>query len=245
MVYRLRISYVGTRYSGWQRQPNAVTVQQRVEEALSALMGEDVSVHGASRTDAGVHARGQEAHLILDREFPESGLVHGTNHHLPQDIRVLESRRMPDGFHARKSATSKEYSYRLDSASVQSPLDAPFSVQIGPGLNVPALQQCASRLVGSHDFSAFALAGGNHSQPVREIFAADWRETDSTLRLRIKGSGFLRGMVRSLVGTMLEVGRGKMTPEQFGNLLQGGERCEAGPTALARGLTLESVQYPC
>lgn len=245
MVYRLRISYVGTAYAGWQRQPNALTIQQTVEEALARLLGEDVRVHGASRTDAGVHARGQEAHFTLAREFPESGLVHGTNHHLPPDVRVLESQRMPDGFHARKSALSKLYSYRLDRSPVVAPLDAPFVVGVEPSIELERLCQAAARVVGRHDFRAFALAGGGHRHSEREIQSAEWEERGSELRLRIEGDGFLRGMVRSLVGTMLEVARDRMSLETVDDLLQGRDRSAAGPTAPAHGLTLESVRYPC
>lgn len=244
MVYRLIVSYRGAAYAGWQRQDNARTVQEVLEEALAGLLGRAVAVVGASRTDSGVHARGQAAHLELPAPFPPRGLVHGTNHHLPEDVRVLAAAAMPAGFHARKHAAAKEYTYRLSRAEVLSPLDAPFAARVGPGLDVAAMRQAAAALPGRHDFSAFAAAGGSHTDPHRRIFAAEWSEAGEELRLRVVGDGFLRGMVRALVGTLIEVGLGKRSPEQLASLLAGRPREEAGPTAPAHGLVLERVFYP-
>lgn len=244
MFYSLKLSYVGTAYSGWQRQPHALTVQQVVEDALTDVLARPVAIVGSGRTDAGVHARGQMAHLELQGGFPERGLLHGTNQRLPQDIRVMEAHRMADGFHARKVAVSKEYRYRLEMADVLSPLDAPFALRVEPQLAVEPMRVATAALPGDHDFSAFAIAGGAHTQSVRRIFSAEWVELGSAIELRIVGSGFLRGMVRSLVGTLLEVGRGRRAPEEFVGLLEGGERSAAGPTAAAHGLCLERVTYP-
>ena len=242
--YRLILSYRGGAYAGWQRQENALSVQQVVEEALSRLLEQPVTVVGASRTDAGVHARGQAAHLELARPFAESGLVHGTNHHLPEDVRVLAAAAVPAGFHARKHALGKEYLYRLSRAAVLSPLDSPFVARAPEETDVARMAQAVEFLPGRHDFSAFALAGGSHGQPFRHIFSARWEEEGEELRFRIFGEGFLRGMVRALVGTLVEVGAGKRSPESFAELLAGRPRQEAGPTAPAHGLVLERVFYP-
>jgi tRNA pseudouridine38-40 synthase len=242
--YRLTLSYRGTAYAGWQRQENAVAVQQVVEEALARLLGSPVRVTGASRTDAGVHARGQAAHLELPRPFPERGLVHGTNHHLPEDVRVLAAARMPDGFHARRHAWGKEYLYRLSRAAVLSPLDAPFVAAAPAGLDLGRMARAAALLPGRHDFSAFALAGGSHGQPFRRIFSAVFELAGEELAFRIVGEGFLRGMVRALVGTLVETGTGRRSLEGFAALLAGAPRSAAGPTAPAHGLTLERVLYP-
>ena len=243
MVYRLTLSYVGTAYAGWQRQPDTLTVQEVVEGAVAAIVGTETPVVGAGRTDAGVHARGQVAHVEVREAVELRALVHGTNHHLPADVRVMAADRVRDGFHARKSARAKEYGYRLSRRRVLSPLDAPFVVSIGRSVEIEALHCAARMLVGEHDFTAFALAGGSHGQPRRTVFAADWVRRGDELEFRIVGDGFLRGMVRSLVGTLLEVGRGRRSLAEFEALLGGAPRSAAGPTAPAHGLTLERVLY--
>jgi len=219
-------------------------VQQVLEEALERLLEQPVRAVGASRTDAGVHARGQAAHLELPRPFAESGLVHGTNHYLPEDVRVLAAASMQTGFHAREHARGKEYLYRLSRAAVLSPLDSPFIAQAPAGLDLARMSAAAASLPGRHDFSAFALAGGSHRQPFRRIFSARWEESGEEIRFRVVGEGFLRGMVRALAGTLIEVGSGKRSPESFAELLTGRPRSEAGPTAPAHGLVLERVFYP-
>ncbi len=242
MIHKLTIAYDGSRFAGWQRQPEVETVQAVLEEALERIVGERAPVVGAGRTDAGVHARGQVAHVELDREVESRALVRGVNHHLPGAVRVLDARRVRDGFHARKCALGKEYRYRLSRSPVLQPLEAGWTLGIG-AVDVDGLRAATRALIGRHDFTAFALAGGAHGQPFRRILGADWHEEGPTLELRIVGDGFLRGMVRSLVGTLLEVGYGKRDVEAFGRLLDGRPRAEAGPTAPAHGLVLEQVFY--
>ena len=243
-TYRLTLAYRGAGYAGWQRQENALAVQQVVEEALERLLGFAVRLTGASRTDAGVHARGQVAHLELAAPFAPGGLVHGANHALPEDVRVLGAAEMPDGFHARKHAWGKEYVYRLSRAAILSPLDSLFVARAPAAADVEKMTRVTDFLPGRHDFSAFALAGGGHGQPCRTIAAAGWEEEGEELRFRVVGEGFLRGMVRALVGTLVEVGTGRRSPESFAALLGGGARAAAGPTAPAHGLVLERVFYP-
>lgn len=243
MRYRLTISYRGTRYAGWQRQDNALSVQQVVEEAVSKLAGQPVRITGASRTDAGVHARGQVAHLDLERSLPARALVHGVNPHLPEDVRVLAAAEVDETFHARKSALGKEYRYRLSRAEVVSPLDSLFVVQVPSRIDLGRMERATAFLPGRHDFSAFALAGGSHGQPFRQIQATSWTGREEELVFSVTGDGFLRGMVRALVGTLIEVGLGRRDPESLSDLLQGRPRSEAGPTAPAQGLVLERVFY--
>ncbi len=242
-VYKLTLAYRGTTYAGWQRQDNAVSVQEVLEEGLAAVLGRAAGVVGAGRTDAGVHARGQVAHLELPAPFPLRGLVFGTNAHLPEAVRVLQAARAPRGFHARRHATAKLYRYRLVRATVLSPLDAPFSVRVEPSIDLAAMRAATSALPGEHDFRAFALTGGAPGPTVRKIFAAGIEERGAELLFSIEGEGFLRGMVRSLVGTLLEVGRSRREPEAFVSLLAGAERSRAGPTAPPQGLSLDLVRY--
>lgn len=247
MVYRLTISYRGTAYAGWQWQENAASVQQTVEEALGDLLGHPQRIHAAGRTDAGVHARGQTAHLELDRSFDLKGLVHGTNHRLPRDVRVLAAHRMAHGFHARKHALGKEYLYRVYRGRVVAPLDEPFVLRVESPLDLAAMRRAAAALPGLHDFTAFALQGGSHGQPFRRLYAAAIDEHGRELCLRFFGAGFLRGMVRTLVGTLLEIGRRRRSPENLPHLLARDPRADpprAGATARAHGLSLERVFYP-
>lgn len=247
MVVRLIASYRGAAYAGWQRQDNALAVQEVLEQALARLLGTPVRVVGASRTDAGAHARGQAAHLepsAAVERWPLRGLVHGTNRLLPEDVRVLAADRMAAGFHARRCARGKEYCYRLSRAEVLSPLDAPFALRVPARLDAAAMELAAAALVGRHDFSAFALTGGAHTHAFRTIAAAGFTAAGEELRFRVVGDGFLRGMVRALVGTLLEVGLGRRSPEAFAALLGGAARGAAGPSAPAHGLVLERVLYP-
>jgi tRNA pseudouridine38-40 synthase len=245
MVYRLIVAYDGSPFAGWQRQPGAVTVQATIEEALASIIGHRVPVVGAGRTDAGVHALGQVAHLEVEWPVEQRALVHGVNHHLPPAVRVLEARRATDGFHARKCALAKEYRYRTSRATVLSPFEAGTTLRVAP-VDVEAMRAATRLLPGRHDFTAFALAGGAHARPFRRILGAEWREAGEVLELAIVGDGFLRGMVRSLVGTLLEVGSGRRSVEDFAELLGGRPRDAAGPTAPAHGLVLRRVFYePC
>ncbi|NJL28461.1 MAG: tRNA pseudouridine(38-40) synthase TruA [Thermoanaerobaculia bacterium] len=244
MVYRLTISYRGTGYAGWQRQANALAVQQVVEEALEDLVGAPVRLVGASRTDAGVHARAQSAHLVLSRPFALGGLVHGTNFRLPEDVRILAADAMPPGFHARRAALGKEYLFRLCRTRVVAPIEAPFVVAVPSNLDLEAMRRAMRALPGRHDFTAFAQSDGSHTQPFRRLFAATLDTRGREVRLRFFGEGFLRGMVRALVGTLLEVGSGTRPPEEMAALLEGRAREQAGPSAPAHGLTLERVFYP-
>jgi len=241
--FRLTLAYDGTDFAGWQRQPNAPTVQQELEEAIGRLAGEVPRTTGAGRTDAGVHAAGQVVSFELARELPPRALVHGVNRELPPAIRVLDAAAAPPGFDARRHATAKLYRYRLDRSAVVPPGRARFVAPAEGSLALDALTAAAAALVGRHDFSAFALAGGAATTTVRTIRAAAWEEHGPELRFRIAGDGFLRGMVRSLVGTLVEVGVGRRGVDEFVALLAGGERAAAGATAPARGLCLERVDY--
>jgi tRNA pseudouridine38-40 synthase len=241
----LTVAYVGTQYAGWQRQPNGLAVQQVLEEALARLAGGPAAALGASRTDAGVHAEGQAVSVALPRRLPPSALVHGTNAELPADVRVVTARAVPPGFDARRAAAAKTYRYRLSRSATIDPARRAFVVPAPRELDTAALRAAALALAGRHDFAAFALAGGAATTSVRRVFAAAWEERGDELVFRITGEGFLRGMVRSLVGTLLEVGTGRRTAAEMAALVGGGAaRDAAGPTAPAAGLCLERVDFP-
>lgn len=244
MVHRLTLAYHGGRYAGWQRQTNASTVQEIVEHALAGLFDTPVRIHAASRTDAGVHAEGQIVHLDLPRTMPLEGLVHGCNHRLPPDVRVTAAHRMADGFDARRSVLGKAYRYRLFHGRVVPPLLADRAVGAPADCDLPAIRRAIGAFVGEHDFGAFALAGGSHTTSVRRLFAASVERQGRQTYLRFFGAGFLRGMVRGMVGTLLEVGSGRREADSIASLLDGGPRSRSGPTAPAHGLTLERVFYP-
>ena len=241
---RLWLEYDGTRYHCWQRQKNALTIQEVVEAALLKLTQEKVSLIGSGRTDAGVHALGQVANFFTTRALPLKAFLHGLNSLLPPDIAILEVQEAPMDFHARKSARHKTYEYRLLNRPVRSPLSRTHGWWLDDKLHLEAMQQAAASLLGEHDFSAFRASGGRVGSPVRKVLAASWQqEPGGWLLFSITANGFLRGMVRSLMGTMVEIGQGKRPPTDLKELLQHGQRHLVGPTAPAHGLFLVEVVY--
>lgn len=241
---RLLLEYDGTCYHGWQRQKSDLSIQQVLEEALERLTGEKVALIGSGRTDAGVHALGQVANFRTNSTIPLKAFHEGLNSMLPYDIAVLEAREVPPEFHARKSALSKTYEYRILNRASRSPLHHHYGWWLSHQIDLDAMTAAAAFLFGEHDFSAFRASGSGNRNPVRRIAAARWQShPGGWLRFTITGNGFLRGMVRSLVGTMVEIGKGKAGPELLAELLKSGERRRAGPTAPAQGLYLVEVVY--
>jgi tRNA pseudouridine38-40 synthase len=241
---RLLLEYDGTRYHGWQRQKNALTIQEVVETALSRLTGEAVKLIGSGRTDGGVHALGQVANFRTAGAIPLKAFHEGLNSMLPYDIAVLEAGEAAPAFHARKSARSKTYEYRILNRPSRSPLHHHYGWWLPVPLDLEALVRAAAGLPGEHDFTAFRAAGSGNINPVRRVLQAQWRtHPGGWLKFTITATGFLRGMVRSLVGTMVEVGQGKRPPETLTELLSSGDRRRAGPTAPPQGLYLVEVLY--
>jgi tRNA pseudouridine38-40 synthase len=241
---RLLLEYDGTRYHGWQRQADADTIQEVLEQALARLTGETIPLIGSGRTDAGVHARGQVASFRTASAIPLKAFHEGLNSMLPPDIAVLEAAESPPEFHARKSARAKTYEYRILNRPSRSPLYHHYAWWIAQALDLAAMARASADLPGEHDFTAFRASGSDNINPVRRVLGAAWQEgSGGWLRFTITATGFLRGMVRSLVGTMVEIGRGKAPPALLVELLANGDRRLAGPTAPPQGLYLVEVFY--
>ncbi len=240
---KLTIAYDGTNYVGWQRQATGVSVQQLIEHAFEPIAGEAPAVAGAGRTDAGVHALGQVASVRIETMLPPPTLRRALNFRLPPDVRVLHLEDAPPDFHARFQATGKRYRYRLATASVLSPFDRWF-VWHAPGHNdVDGMRRAAARLVGCHDFASFQAAGADADDTVRTIRELTIREGAAELVFDIEGDGFLRHMVRAIVGTLVDIGAGRRPPDSMGEILAAHDRQAAGRTAPAQGLTLVEVTY--
>ncbi len=270
--WRVTLSYDGTDYCGWQVQPGEPTIQGELQAALGRVTGESPLPQGSGRTDAGVHALAQVASFALQARIPPKNLLRALNRTLPDAIRVLDARHAPDGFHARHSAVAKSYEYRVFLERPESHRDESGSAAICPPflaryvysspwpLNYEALAQSARLFVGEHDFTSFAAVEPDLASRAREaecedepatairtIFSSAWErrrlEGNHTLVYRVRGNGFLHHMVRNLVGTMIDVGRGYRGPDEIPAIFAARTRSAAGPTAPARGLFLHSVEY--
>jgi tRNA pseudouridine38-40 synthase len=240
----LTLEYDGTSFYGWQVQAEGRTVQGALEEAVLKACGARARVTGASRTDSGVHAEGQVAHFDTGSDLPSARLLKALNHWLPHDVAVLDCREAPDGFDARRSAAAKLYRYRLLCSEVRRPLRERFTVRIWLPLDREAMRACAGMLVGEHDFTSFASEHTEAASNVRRLFRSELIEVGEELHYLAEGDGFLYNMVRIIVGTLLEVGLGNLTEEEFAAALAARDRKAAGPTARPRGLTLVRVSYP-
>jgi tRNA pseudouridine38-40 synthase len=243
---RITLSYDGTGYHGWQVQPSLVTVQGTLQTVLAEIEGAAVRVDGSGRTDAGVHALAQVAAFRLANPIPCENLRRAMNRLLPRDIRVLAVAEAPEDFHPRFRATAKTYEYRILRAEICSPFER-FHVYHHPyPLDEARLLELASVLEGEHDFSAFAASDSGDDlgrSKVRSIFSSSMRRSGDRLIYRVRGSGFLKHMVRNIVGVLLEAGKGNVNRADFEARLAPGCAIPAGPTAPARGLFLIGVEY--
>ena len=241
---KLLVAYNGTRYHGWQVQPRTATVQGALETCLSRITNSTVRLHGAGRTDAGVHALAQVAHFDTASCIAASSLVRGLNGLLPDDIAVRRAVDVSPDFHARYDAAGKTYVYQIHNHGVPSALHAPFAWHVPQGLDVPAMQKAARLLLGRHDFSAFrGAARFDTRRPVRLLYRLSLRKRSTRLFFVLSADGFLYRMARSIVGTLVAVGRGAIRAEAIADMLRTGHRQLAGPTAPAHGLFLAHVSY--
>jgi tRNA pseudouridine38-40 synthase len=250
MNYRLIIQYDGTDFAGWQTQAQGErTVQGELERALALLEGEPVAVHGAGRTDAGVHAEGQVASVRLKREWTTERLRDAINGNVGRDLRVIEVCVAPEDFHARFYAKGKTYRYRIFNAHVGSPFFARYAHHEARALDVERMRVCAALFVGTHDWTAFSSAQAEVENRVRTVAQLEVCERRSerghgrVIEITARAEGFLRYMVRSIAGTLLAVGRGELSEEAITRALETGDRTLVGATAPARGLTLVEVHY--
>jgi tRNA pseudouridine38-40 synthase len=237
------LAYDGTAYRGFQLQPGEDTIQGRLEAALSEMAKEPVRVTAAGRTDSGVHAWAQVVHFRLPRPIPPRGLLEGLNSMLPEDIRVHQVEEAEDAFHARFDARSKIYRYYFDRAPVPSPLRCRYALHYPHLLDRGALDDGAELILGERDFAAFRASSCAARTTVRSCTASRFLEEGAELIYEIEANGFLHHMVRNLVGTLLEVGRGKREASSLSSLFDSRDRSEAGPTAPAKGLHLVKVTY--
>ncbi len=243
MRIKLTIEYDGTNYAGWQRQENALAVQQVVEDALAKLTRTKVVIAGASRTDAGVHALGQVAHFDTESRIPPDKYAYALNTMLPPDIRVSASEAVSDDFHARFSNAGKLYRYQIRSAPHAGALTRNTHAHVIYPLDDARMAAELNDLIGTHDFAAFAASGSVVKDTVRTIYAAELRRNGPELTLFVSGSGFLYNMVRIIAGTLISIGTGKLEPGAFRRAIESGDRLDLGVTAPAHGLTLMEVYY--
>lgn len=249
----LRVAYDGTNYHGWQLQPNAATIEGELNRALCVLTGEEIVVTGASRTDAGVHALGNVAVFDTTSRIPAEKFSYALNQRLPEDIVIQSSRQVADDFHPRHCDCRKTYEYDILNRTFPLPAYRNTAYFLYGTLNIEAMRQACQAFLGEHDFASFCAAGAQVQTTVRTIYSlevecrplteANVGSADQLLTIRVKGNGFLYNMVRIIAGTLVEVGRGHIKPEEVAGIIAAKDRAKAGPTAPARGLRLVEIEY--
>jgi len=242
--YRLTIQYDGGRYKGWQRLGNGEnTIQDKIEHVLSELTRKETEIIGCSRTDAGVHALAQIANFKSENPIAEEEIKDYLNQYLPQDISVIEVIAVAEQFHARYHAKNKTYLYKIWNRDYSNPFLRKYSMHIKQNLNLALMKEASEYLIGAHDFTAFSNAKSKKKSMVREIYSIDFIEEEGFLNIRVCGDGFLYNMVRWIIGTLIEVGLGKMDPKALPDILTAKERNRTGNLAEACGLYLEKITY--
>ena len=239
----LDISYVGTNYSGWQVQPNKITIQGELEKALQKVFGTEISTTASGRTDAGVSAYCQVVNFVCDTHIPVERLVYVINEHLPKDIRVLRSYEVAEDFNARYSAKRKTYEYHFYFGDVENAILSEHMHFVRGNLDVDAMQSACKYLLGEHDFTSFCAADTEVNSKVRTIYNIDIVKTDRGYKLVVTGNGFLYNMVRIIMGTLIDVGYGRFNKEDIISILESKNRSSAGHTAPSTGLVLLNVLY--
>ena len=241
----LTIAYDGTAFFGWQVQkdPDVRTVQGEVQKALTKLFKTDIEVTGASRTDRGVHAMGQRATIVVDTTMPVENMPSAMNSVLPKDIAVLKAEEVDYEFHPRYDAKNKTYIYTIYPSRIRNPLYRNISEPVKWKLDVEKMKEAAKAFIGTHDFRGFCFSGNSSKTTVRTIFYLDVYEEGEFIKIAVNGDGFLYNMVRIIAGTLIQVGAGKIAPEDMENIIASGERARAGHTAGPSGLMLKNIEY--
>ena len=240
---RLLIEYDGTNYAGWQWQKNAITIQETLSKAIEQVIQEKVTIYGAGRTDAGVHAIGQVANFHTHSNIPSERLLLAINFYLPHDITVKEAVDVPETFHAQYCAVSKVYQYTLFNDWIRTALNRNFCYVCGFQLDVDKMTNAAQYFIGAHDFTSFTTKALQEKNRIRTVKRLEIKKEGKYIYFTVEADGFLYNMVRSIVGTLIEVGRGKIEAESIKDILNAKNRNSAGPTAPARGLCLIEVKY--
>ena len=244
MRVKLTLGYDGTNYCGWQVQPNGVTIQQILEDALFSLTGERVRITGSGRTDAGVHAIGQVAHFDTQNvSVPPQKFAKALNTFLPEDIRVFSSEQVDEDFHACTTAKRKTYQYDFYLAETENPLKDRYAVRVDDDLNLQKMQECLGLFIGEHDFKGFCASGSGAKTTVREIYDLKINKDGQDLSVIVTGNGFLYNMVRIIAGTLIAIGKGYIEKDQILEMLQSGNRPQKIKTLSPKGLKLVSVEY--
>ena len=244
MKIKLLITYDGTDFCGWQVQDGKRTVQGEIENAIELVTGERVRVTGSGRTDSGVHAEGQVAHFVTEKEgIPPEKFAYAINVRLPEDVKILKSERASDDFDACRTAKRKTYRYSLYFSDVEKPLLNRYATMIYKKPNLEIMREGAKAFVGEHDFKVFNASGGGAKTTVRTIYNINIEENGERIDVSVTGNGFLYNMVRTLVGTLLEVGYGDKTKKDLKEMLESGDRTKCGRTLTAKGLSLIKVEY--
>ena len=238
----LTVAYDGTDYHGWQLQDNGPTIEGELNRAIEELTGTVTEVIGASRTDSGVHGRGNRAVFDTECTIPAERLSAAINAFLPDDIRVMSATEVSGSWHPRRVRTIKTYEYRIDRGRVADPLSIRYAWNVWGALDIPAMRQAAGYLVGKHDFTSFCAAASQVEDKTKEIISIDIEEQQNTLIIRVKGYGFLYNMVRIIVGTLMQVGQNKLKDADVKEILEARDRTKAGQTAPPQGLTLISIE---
>lgn len=242
--YKMIIQYEGTKYDGWQRQGNTSnTIQEKIEEVISKLLDEEIELSASGRTDAGVHALGQVANFKTEKDLDTDSMLIQINRYLPKDIRVLEMEKADLRFHSRLNAKRKIYVYRIDNTPYGSVFDRKYAMRFNEKLDVKAMTEAASYLVGEHDFKSFCTKKNMKKSTVRIIYSVDISQNNGIIEISYCGNGFLYNMVRILTGTLMEAGRGRIKPTDIPHIIEAKDRGRAGFTAQPEGLFLKSVEY--